>query len=336
LEIILLLIGSLLIVVGALIIFSEVQARRGTQPVRGRVIGFSSGRSNLSSFSFHTVAEFIGPDGRTYYAEGSVGSSVPLHAVGAPVTVLVRPMEPDKAVLKSSLSFVLGGALALMGMVCALLFWVTFEASIFSVVIATAVAGGFALKVKNAWRKVPLSLQAWQEYKKQTLSPRVFRSKEEIQWADPIRVAVAVESYKKSNRASVPILLSIGFGLFFASHYAYKKTETFLRQADRTSGEVVDLVVTDPSDASSTTYAAVVEYRDPHSQNHRLVDSFSSSPPWYHRGQKVSILYSRDNPGDAQIDRGRLNHWFTILLGSFGGLFTAFGLFGARRRLRRL
>ena len=90
-EIIFLLVGVIFIVAGGLVIFSELQARSGTQSVRGVVIGFSKGRSNSNSLSFHSVAEYIGLNGGKYFAEGSVGSSVPLHKVGAPVTILLRP-----------------------------------------------------------------------------------------------------------------------------------------------------------------------------------------------------------------------------------------------------
>jgi hypothetical protein len=171
--------------------------------VRGLVIGFSKGKSKFNNSSFHSVAEYIGPNGQKYFVEGSVGSSVPLHNVGTPVAILLNTTDPEKAVLKSPLSFILGEVLALMGLASAIVFWITFQAGIFSAVVAGVVLVGFALKVKRAWRKVQLTLQAWQEYKKQTLSPRVFQSKDEISWADPISISAALESYKKSNRFAI-------------------------------------------------------------------------------------------------------------------------------------
>jgi len=91
-EIIFLLVGLACMTIGFLIVFLEARGRRGMQAMDARVIGFSTGRSNnRNSQSFHSVAEYVGPDGRTYYVEGAVGSSVPLHSVGDPVTVLVKP-----------------------------------------------------------------------------------------------------------------------------------------------------------------------------------------------------------------------------------------------------
>jgi len=332
-EIVFLLVGLAFIAVGILIVLSEAQARRGTQAMDARVVGFSTGRSNNpNSQSFHSVAEYVGPDGRKYYVEGTVGSSVPLHSVGDRVTVLVKPTEPDKALLKSSLSFVLGIALALMGFACAAVFWIMFHVTTYSLIMAAVIAGLLTLKIKKAWRKPPLSLEAWREYKKQILSPRVFtdESKAQIAWADPLIVRAAFRNKEKSRSFAVPVLLVMGFGLMFLSYHFYRKTEVFLERANHTSGQVVDLRQNNSSE-DSTTYAAVVEYNDEQGTNHKFVDSFSSNPPSYRAGQTVTVLYNRDNPLEAQIDRGRANYWLTIVLGSVGVLFTFLGFFSSRK-----
>ena len=133
-----------------------------------------------------------------------------------------------------------------------------------------------------------------------------------------------------AKHCKIVSLFVLGFGLVFLGQHFYKKTEAFLEKANHTEGLVVDFNESDSSD--STTYAAVVEYRDRQGQNHKLVDSFSSSPPSYNTGQIVSVLYNRENPGEAQIDRGRANYWLTFLLGFGGVLFILLGAFSARRR----
>jgi len=332
-EIIFLLVGLVFIATGTAVIVSELKTRAGAQSVAGQIIGFSTGKNSIKA-SFRSVAEFVGPDGRKYYVEGSVGSSVPLHAVGAPVTVLIPDGNPENAVLKSRLSLILGSAFAVMGLVATIAFWMTFEPSIFSLGIAVLIVGGFAQKIKRAWRDKPFSLEQWREYKKQTFSPKVFQSKDEIDWADPISISAAIQNHQRANRFSIPILLVLGFGLAIASYYSYKRTEAFLGQADRSSGEVIEFRESESSDDSSTAYAAVVAYSDRQGQHHRFVDSLSSNPPMYYRGQTVGVLYNREDPGDARIDRGAWNHWLSILLGSFGALFTTLALLSARKRSR--
>src|SRR5215471_2552525 len=174
-EIIFLFGGLTFMTLGGLIIFSEVKARSGMQPVNGRVIGFSTGTSkNTSGVSFHSVAEYAGFDGHKYYIEGSVGSSAPLHAVGDPIKVFVSPMQPENAVLEYGLSLLIGAIVAGMGLIAAIVFWFTFHANLYSVAMAVFVAGGLALNVRKGFRKHPMSMEEWQQYKKQIFAPRVF------------------------------------------------------------------------------------------------------------------------------------------------------------------
>jgi len=335
-EIAFLFVGLAFIAVGAIITFSELQARRGTQPVHAQVIGFSTGKSkNPLSPTLYSVAEYVGLDGRKYYIEGSIGSSAPLHALGDTVTVLVRPDDPVAAVLRSRLSYFLGLIFLAMGLASVLVFWATFQVEFVSLVLAAVVTGGLGLKIKKAWRRRSLSMAEWQDYKRQIFPPKVFtdQSKGQISWADPISVSVAIQRYEKKRRVSVPLLLALGIGFLIASHHFYGRTEAFLQKADRTSGLVIDLKERHSSDGPST-YAAVVEFSDRYGQTHKFVDSFSSSPPYYRTGQAVAVLYERENASEARMDRGPANYWLTILLGSLGALFSALAFFSARRTVR--
>ena len=333
-EIIFLIVGLAFLGVGILIIASEAKDRRDTVPVKARVIGFSYGKShNPNLASFHSVAEYPGRDGRKYYVEGSVSSSVPLHAVGQEVTVLVNPRDPEKAVLQSGLSYALGVALAIMGLAAIGAFWMTFRFNIFSLVMAAVILAGLGMKIKGAWRKQPMSLEAWNAYKKATLAARVFTedARDQISWADRLRVTSAVEAHLKANRFAVPVLLLLGFGLLFLGYHFYGKTERFLQSADHAVGTVIDLSRRDSSDGNDT-YSAVVEYRDARGSNFKFIDPFSSSPPYYYAGQEVQVLYNRDDPNQAQIDRGLVNYWLTALFGAMGSLFVLMGLHSARKR----
>ena len=333
-EIIFLIIGLALFSLGVAFIASEAKARRDTESAKARVIGFSLGKSNNPNMpSFHTVAEYIGR-GRKYYVEGSVGSSVPLHAVGQDVTVLTNPREPEKAVLKSTLSYMLGGVLAALGLLAIGMFWLTFSLNIFSVVMAVVIVSGLGLKIRSFWRKEPMSLEAWNAYKKKALATRVFteETKDQIQWADPKRVVAAIDVYKKTNRFAVPVLLVVALGLLFGGYHFYEKTDRFLQSADRAAGMVIDLKTHDSTDGD--TYSAVVEYRDQRGGNSTFVDSLSSSPPSYHTGQTVNVLYNPTDPREVQIDRGVANYWLSALFGGMGSLFLLMGLHSARKRFR--
>ncbi|HET9219286.1 MAG TPA: DUF3592 domain-containing protein, partial [Terriglobia bacterium] len=272
-------------------------------------------------------------DGRKYYVEGSVSSSVPLHALGQEVTVLINPRDPERAVLQSGVSYALGFALAIMGLAGIGAFWMTFRFNIFSLVMAAVILAGLGMKIKGAWRQQPLSLEAWNAYKKATLSARVFTedARDQISWAEALRVRSAVEAHLKASRFAVPVLFLIGFGLLFLGYHFYGKTEKFLQSADLATGTVVDLSRRDSGDGNDT-YSAVVEYRDARGGNFKFVDPFSSSPPYYYAGQEVHVLYNREDPNQAQIDRGLVNYWLTALFSAMGSLLVLMGLHSARKR----
>src|SRR5438067_10872430 len=115
-EILFLFVGLMFIVFGLLVLGAEVRTRRGACEVQGEVVRFSRADGGASgALYFHPVAQYVGLDGTTRYVEGSVGSSSPLESVGDAVTVLAQPDDPEKAAVKSALSYVLGVVVVLMG-----------------------------------------------------------------------------------------------------------------------------------------------------------------------------------------------------------------------------
>jgi hypothetical protein len=334
-EILFLLVGLLFIALGLLMLVSELRTWRGAREVPGQVIGFSTGRSGDSGApSFYSVAEYVGPDGHNRYVQGSVGSSSPLHSVGDAVTVLLQPDDPNKATIKSSLSYVLGGVVALMGLTSCIVFFAVFRLTTFSLAGAVAVVSLGAWKLRGSLRDKPMSLQAWRDYKSRLFGPRTFtdETKGTIPWADPAALRNAVRNQRTANRFAMPLLLLAGVGLILLGAHLHKQTESFLARAVRGPGVVVDLDAGDSTDGS-TTYAPVVEFES-EDRRHRFKDSIASNPPMYRIGESVGVLYDPYRPSDARIDRGRWNKAIPILVGGFGALFCLLGVCIAIRRRR--
>ena len=333
-EVVLLPFGFCCFVLGAAVIYSELRARLGRMAVLAHVVGWSSRGS-----SFNSVAQYSAPNSGTYYVESSVGSSIPLHAVGDPVTVFVDPQHPEHAEIKSTFTFVIGAAMMLAGCAALAGFWFLFHVGWYSVAMAFFVIGTMVVRAKKAWDRHPIRWKDLQQYKdKEVVSSRVFSEaqKGQIGWADPAAVASAVASFEKQNRYAVPVLLVFGLSLIFLACFLYGREAAFLGKAARASGQVVGLKASSSS-GHSTTYAAMVEYRDDAGRSRRFTDSFSSSPPWYHSGQAVQVLYNPENMAEAQIDRGPTgNYWGPILSGVFGILSSwgCLALFRSRRRTR--
>jgi Protein of unknown function (DUF3592) len=333
-EIVFLLVGLVFVAFGLLVVVSEARVRRGAAEVRGEVVGFSSGPSASGSASFHTVAQYAGPDGQVRYVEGTVGSSVPLDSPGDAVTVLVHPDDPQSATLKSPLSYVIGVVLALMGLVSCAVFFAVFRVNAFSLASAVVVVGWGAWKARELFGKAPLALQAWREGKNGLSRARTFTeaSKEQIRWADAAAVQDAIRTQRRTNRYAIPFLIVAGAGLFLLGAHLHKKTVLFLDTADRAQGVVVEMVSNHSSD--SITWSPVVEF-EAGGRKQRFKDSMGSNPPSYRTGERVGVLYDPANPRDARIDRGRWNTAIPLLVGGFGALLLVLGSWMMLKRASR-
>src|SRR6202022_4829775 len=138
-------------------------------------IGFSRGKGGRSGApSYHPVVEYDGPDGRKRYLEGLVGSSSPFGAVGDAVTVLIQPEDPEKAVLKSSLTYGGGAASALVGLASCIVFFAVFRATPFSLVSAAGVVILATYQFRSSARTKPMTLEPWRKYKDEPFPPRLF------------------------------------------------------------------------------------------------------------------------------------------------------------------
>ena len=335
-EILFLLGGLVFVAFGVGVVLSEARARRGAWAQQGEVIGFSTGQQADSGMpSYHPVVEYGGPDGRKRYLESLVGSSSPIGAVGDAVTVLVRQEDPERAVLKSSLTYGVGTALALMGLVPCIVFFAVFRATPFFLVSATGVVTWAAYQFRRATVAKPMTLETWRKYKDQAFRPRVFTdaNKAGIPWADPEAVRAATARQQKANRFILPILFLAGVGLLFLGVHLHQKTGEFLARAVRAPGVVVEMATNHSSDGADT-YAPVVEFEH-QGGKYTFKDSMASNPPSYRRGEAVGVLYDPDRPRDARIDRGRWNKAVPILIGGFGALLCLLGAWGLSRRAHR-
>jgi hypothetical protein len=336
-EILFLLVGLVFVAFGVAVVLAEARARRGAWAQQGEVIGFSTGqRADSGDSSYHPVVEYVGQDGRKRYLESLVGSSLPYGAVGDAVTLLVQPEDPEKAVLKSSLTYGVGAALGIMGLTSCIVFFAVFRATPFSLVSAAGVVTWAAYQYRRSTGAKPMTLETWRKFKDQAFRSRVFTdaTKAEIPWADPEALRTAIAKQQKVNRIVLPVLVLAGVGLLFLGVHLHQKTAAFLARAVRAPGVVMEMATNHSSDGGDT-YAPVVEFEHD-GRKYTFKDTISSNPPSYRRGQAVGVLYDPDQPRDARIDRGRWNKAVPILIGGFGGLLCLLGLWSFSRRPQRV
>lgn len=89
-------------------------------------------------------------------------------------------------------------------------------------------------------------------------------------------------------------------------------------------GTVISLAMSQDDDGS-TSYAPVVRFISQGGREFTFTGTVYSSPPAYKTGQKVTVLYPIDQPGEAKL-KGEGN-LLMIIFGIVGGLEILLGLF---------
>jgi len=115
----------------------------------------------------------------------------------------------------------------------------------------------------------------------------------------------------------------VGAGMLLGAGALRANTSRFLAHASPARGTVVALQPKRSSDGS-TTYSPVVHFKHG-AQMIEFTSQNSSSPPGYHIGEIVPVLYLDTNPYDA-----KLNSFFSLWAGALivGGIGAVFLLIG--------
>lgn len=145
------------------------------------------------------------------------------------------------------------------------------------------------------------------------------------QAADELRTHPEATSMRRtasrSVRVVVGVLALIGL-IFFAigggfGVYSMRQGEN----AGRVTGEVIRLQFAGGKGGTKPVVQYVVDGR-----NFEILGSVSTSPPAYQVGEKVTVLYPRDNPADGSIDSFVERWLFAVIFGGIGALLIVIAL----------
>lgn len=116
-----------------------------------------------------------------------------------------------------------------------------------------------------------------------------------------------------------------GMGMLAGAIALGVSTRHFVASAQHAEGTVIDLLPSRSSSGDSVLYSPVVEFKTPDGREFEVRSSVASDPPSYHEGEKVTVLYRPEAPGNAQIS-GFFSLWGgTLVLGILGAVFFSIG-----------
>lgn len=125
--------------------------------------------------------------------------------------------------------------------------------------------------------------------------------------------------------AAFSIFPLTGIGMLIGAFSSYRNTSSFVKEASRAEGTVVDIVLVDMgvnTRRTSSVYKPTINFVNHEGEKVEFTSSVGTNPPSYSKGQKVEILYRPTEPQNAQInDFGSLWSDSIILAGMGGGFF---------------
>jgi hypothetical protein len=121
------------------------------------------------------------------------------------------------------------------------------------------------------------------------------------------------------------IFLIIGFGILIGDYFITKNTIIFIKNSEKTDGIVINLI-RKTSDEGGYTYSPEVSYVDGIGKTNSFVSNISSSISTYTVGEKVPVIYNKNNSLEAKINTP-FQLWFaTGIMSTLGLILFLIGL----------
>lgn len=327
-EILFFWVGLIFAGIGLFILWSEFFPGYETMELPGKVVGYTANTGSKNTTFYRTVAQFKNIDGQDYVVESSVGSNMPMHAIGEILPIRINKSNPTQAHLKTAASFWMGVIFFIMGAGAIVVFFHIFKWNALSIMISLMVTIGMAYKLIGSARPDGANSEKWKAYRekfKKAARPQAYllAQADQINWCQPEDLSESLTHLKKSQRFAKPILAIISAAAICGSYALWNKTKNFLQVALRAEGQIIELQAR--HDSNGTIYTPIVEYTHEDGKKYSFKHSVSSSHPSYQVGDEVSVLYVREAPTNARIDAGPLwNYLVSILVGAVGLLFAFF------------
>jgi hypothetical protein len=339
-DIVLLIVGVIFAVLGAALVWNQLQALIYFSPVDGKVVALekritpATDTKKQGGPMYYPVIEYIGSGNKKEF-RGNTGSSRPTYEIGETVTVLYS-RKKDEARLKSMVPILLGLFFVLTGVGLCYLFIQIFTFSYFSMAIY-AIGGIF---IVNSGRKAlkKRDINSIDELKESFRNTQMkTRKGTEIEQPfriyDPAELDRDIAKQSKGLKYAGPVFTALGILAITFAVYLGMERANFLETALKTDGKVIELIESRSDD--SYVYYPRVEFSLTGTDR---VISFrhesGSNPPSYKVGEKVQVLYDPENPHDAIIDGGLMNWLATGLVAGFGILFTFAGITSVKQWMK--
>jgi hypothetical protein len=334
-KIMLIVAGVVCALIGILILMYPLYVSYGARRYRGEVIGLRQDDKGGNRLLWPVIA-YTDDDGQRHEALASAGSSVISAVPGMPMSILVKPGQPDRC---ASTGFgwieLIGAACLVPGILLIRSGLKDFPVNWLSMLVLLGILAYLGRNVFR-WVRPLLALRHLAEGQVQgfTMSRQPLEDRQRWPLLPPGEITERVTAQDAKARRWVPFLCLVGVALTIGGAGWGQHRMIFIASAGIAQGTVIGNERADGSGSSGPTYHAIVRFADAGGNAVRYRDEIGSNPPSFRVGETVRVYYDPQRPESALIDRGLWN-WLLPLLVSLGGLLLFVASLAQYRSIRR-
>ncbi len=324
-EIALLITGGVLFWIGLAMIRGQNDNSKKHVIILGEVVGLIQEQKQGSTLLYPLV-KFIWR-GEEKFLKSSIGSSYARHKIGQKTPVRVSEGEKLEAEIDMQAMKSMAWILLLLGLSLSVIFFVKFQLNLFNLGISAVIVSQIFFSNKIKFKNLADLKNKMQVMLNQQIHPNIFTKEElgQLKLLEPTAAKALMKKQAVVGRRVGIVLTCLGLTCGYFAFNWHQKRLTFLKIARATTGVVVRMEESHSHD--SHTYYPIVQYQHPATTTPiEFRHSVGSSPPSFHVGEKVKILYDHDNPKEAMIDQGILNQFFPLLCIALSALAALLGL----------
>jgi Protein of unknown function (DUF3592) len=326
-QITLLVIGLIILLLGGLLLGSDIYWHLKGQKVNGRIAAVTVS-GNGTGEMYYPLYEYKDAAGVTVRAEGDSGSnSLTSWLPGTPRRLYVHPHEPQHVTPAGGLWPCIGFILGMAGIT---LMYIGFTHFKFNIVTAVLILW-LLIASGNKLRKI-IKPKALRETKEQFMARKQAERASGRRELSESEICDRLRNRPRSGAIATPLVCLLAFAFIGLGVYLARNTAQLLATGARAAGQVVGMESSHSS--SSYTYYPVVAFEAAGGQRTQFKDRMGSNPPSYSTGMKVTVIYDPANPQTASIDHG-IGNWLGTMLSISGGAVLLLMAVSSARSQRR-
>lgn len=319
--------GIIFLSLAAFLFLEERNFKKNLIKIKGRVVGYSKGKSKTNKRYLYPIIEFLHPSGERGWVEAHKLLRAPMHSLGAEVPLVVDKDDFHITRTSSSLSYLWAGVFTVLALANLFSFMFSSIAGWELGVLTLAFVVVVVFFAKDAWREQDedfKAVSAWRAWRLQIVKSRVYNEAEveNIQFWDK---ESCLKFFKGVNRHRIINLVfaSIYVGAFLLwALKTYVETEQFYSTSHKSTATIVKI-------ASSGT--PVFEYYDIEGVAHRALVRGGVSSEKIKVGDRFNVLYTSNNYREIRHDYKGFMYFETVMMIAFAIYIFAIFAYSHRR-----